>query len=145
MKKNKKYKIVINNKLKAFGQTDTSKKLIEINKKKHKGDKAQLADTIKHEKYHAAHPKASEKTTYKKTDVHSKSEEMNLLAKLKNAPLETKKKLNYKKGSLKRKFGMKGSTKPGDFIAKANAMKQKRVINNNQSASRVRVARMGLV
>jgi hypothetical protein len=123
MKKNRKYKIVINNKLKAFGQTDTKTKLIEINKKKHKGDKKQLADTVKHEIFHAKHPKATEKTTYKKTDIHSKKEEMKFLAKLKNVK---RKKLNYKKGALKRKFKMKSfePVEPGSFIRKSQDLKR---------------------
>lgn len=50
---------------------------------------------------------------------------MNLLAKLKNAPEERKKKMNYKKGALKRKFHMKSDEKiePGSFIRKFNENK----------------------
>src|ERR1035437_4795456 len=67
VKKKKKAKIVVNNKMKAFGQTDTKTGVVEINRMKHKNDKKQLADTIKHELYHVKHPQATEKQTYKQT------------------------------------------------------------------------------
>ena len=80
----KKPKIVINNKIRAYGTEDDKTGVIEINKKKHKGDKAELRDTIAHELYHFKHPKATEKKTYKKvgSEIHSK-EVKKLLNKLK--------------------------------------------------------------
>lgn len=73
-KKYKGYKVKVDNKMKWFGDTDTEKKIIRINKKKSlkHGGKAELKDTIFHEKYHAAHPGALEKTTYKKTKQYIK-------------------------------------------------------------------------
>ncbi len=57
--------------------TDTNKKTIQINKTlskkrlvsgaKNKHNYPGVADTIFHELYHVKHPKATEKTTYKKT------------------------------------------------------------------------------
>lgn len=80
-----KYKHIVVNNLKykgnaIYGETDTNKKTIKINKnlskkkpthkrpitkKAHKYP--EVADTIYHEIYHSKHPKATEKTTYKKT------------------------------------------------------------------------------
>ena len=145
MRKNKKYKIVVNNKIKAYGQTDTRTKLIEINRKKHKGNKKELADTIKHEITHIQHPKWTEKKVANSTPElkdQSKSLEEKMLAKLKDA----KKSRNYKKGALKRKFHMKSDEKiePGSFIRKFNENKGQ-IIRNNQPISKVRIARMGLV
>ena len=67
-----KIRIKINNKMKWLGTAEkdkSSKKfgLIEINKKKHKGDKAELASTIKHEIMHIKHPNMTEAEIYKKT------------------------------------------------------------------------------
>ncbi len=135
----KKLKIKINNKIKSYGQSDTQSGLIEINKKKHKNDKKQLADTIKHEIYHVKHPQASEKATIKNTgklENMSKSEQNRLIAKLRM------KKLNYQGGALKRKLKMKGVLKTGDMITKMN---EQRSITSNQSISKKRVAIMGLV
>lgn len=138
-KKKTKPKIVINNKIKAFGQTDTKIGRIEINRKKHKGDRSQLADTIKHELYHVKHPKAHEKTVYKKTPAigsMSKSEEDNLISKLRN------KSLNYKVGIAKKKLKLKGDLKPGDLISKMNDNK---VIKNNQLSQKEKISIMGMV
>lgn len=69
-----KFKMKTNNGLgKVLGQVEVTDKkskkykVIEINVKTHKGDKAELASTIKHEMMHVAHPKMHEKTVYKKT------------------------------------------------------------------------------
>lgn len=139
--KKPKVKIKINNHLKAYGETDTSTNIIQINKKKHKGNKRELADTIKHELYHVKHPNATEKTTYKATGKlknMSYAEEQKYLAKLRN------KSINYKVGSMKRKFKMNGKTKPGDFISEMN---KRKIIkkSDNQSVSKQRIAIMGLV
>lgn len=139
MKRNKKYKIVVNNKIKAYGQSDTRTKLIEVNKKKHKGNKKELADTVLHEIKHLQHPKWSEKKVANSTpELENQSESLRqkMLAKLKDA----QKTRNYKKGALKRKFHMKSDEKvvPGSFISKMNEMKQKRITSNNQSGSKAR-------
>lgn len=77
----KKYKFVVDNRLKfkgqpIFGETDDKKRIIKINKKlsKKKTKKKlnahkypELADTIYHENLHAKHPKMTEKIAYKKT------------------------------------------------------------------------------
>lgn len=68
----KKRRIKVNNKLNAFGQEDDQTGTIEINKKKHKGDKQELADTILHEITHAKHPKMKEKNVYKSTPKKGK-------------------------------------------------------------------------
>lgn len=141
-KSKKKPKIVINNKMKAFGQTDVKTKVVEINKKKHKGDKKQLADTIKHELYHVKHPKATEKQTYKNTgklENMSNSEQNKLIAKLRM------KKINYKGGAMKRKLKMKGDLKAGDMISKMNEQKRSNIKSNNQPISKERLAIMGMV
>ncbi len=139
--KKKKAKIVVNNKIKAYGQTDTKTNLIEINKKKHHGDKRQLADTIKHEIYHTKHPKAHEKTVYKKTghiENMSSQEQNKYLAKLRM------KGINQKVGAVKRKFKLKGQAKTGDLISEIN--KRKITRKTNQSIPRKeRVSIMGLV
>ncbi len=123
LKKKKKAKIVVNNHMRAFGQTDTKTKVVEINKKKHKGDKRELADTIKHELLHVKHPKMHEKTVYKKTKKEIPyAEQQRLIAKLRTATR------NQKVGAIKRKLHInKGvATKPGDLIAKMNSQKAKR-------------------
>lgn len=78
VKKKKVYKIKIDNKLKgAYGETDTTKKVIKINKKLHKDKKYKrvkankdgtesLRNTIKHEKLHAKYPSLSEKAVRSK-------------------------------------------------------------------------------
>ena len=94
----KKKTIVVNNKLKEFGNEENGR--IEINVRKHKGDKAQLADTLHHELMHRAHPKMSEKKVYKKTAIDmskmSYAEKAKLVAKMRM------KKLNYKGGAIRR-------------------------------------------
>lgn len=129
----KKLKIGVNNKLKgAFGETVIAKgkpTVIRINVKRHKGDKAELADTVKHELFHAKHPKASEKATQKAMPkTINQSEQARLIAKLKGG--------NYIQGAAKRKLGISKKDKlaPGDLINKARAM-----------TSRARLAFMGLI
>ena len=121
-KSKKKPKFVINNKIKGYGQMDTKTNLIEINKKKHKGDRRELADTIKHEWLHVKHPKMHEKMVYKKTGEISRAEQDKLIAKLRM------KKLNYKSGAIKRKLKIHAGekTEPGTFISKMNAQKAAR-------------------
>lgn len=119
----KKPRIGVNNKMKgSYGETIISKgkpPVIKINVKKHKGDRAELADTIKHELMHARHPKMHEKTVYKKTEkALSHAEQEKLISKLRM------KKLNYRGGAVKRKLKLgRVKTKPGELITKARATK----------------------
>lgn len=145
-KKKPKMKVVVNNKIKAYGQVDVSKKkrkkltIIEVNKKKHKGNKAELADTIKHEMEHVKHPNASEKTIHASTPAHmSQAEQDRLVAKLRM------KKLNYKSGAAKRRFKMgPKQTNPGDLISKMNESKRPKN-KPSKSISKTRLAIMGLM
>lgn len=144
----KKIKLKVNNKLKgALGSSDFKKGniptgKIEINIKRHKGDKAELASTIKHEMYHVKHPKATEKETYKataKTKI-SPAEQTALLAKLRM------KSLNYKSGAIKRKFKMGNtSTKAGDMITRMNEQKSSNIKRKSNNLSKRSVAIRGLV
>lgn len=138
---------IIKKKLKgALGMTHFDKKNkptkieIHVKHKQHK-DKAELASTIKHEIYHAKHPKATEKETYKatrKTKI-SPSEQAQLIAKLRT------KSLNYKGGAVKRKFKMgKSELKPGDMITKMNTLK-KSINKDKKSISKTKLSIMGLV
>lgn len=73
----KTYKKKTTNKSKYFGVTDTNKKTIHINKSlskkrlvsgaKNKKHYPGVLDTITHESLHVLHPKATEKSVYKKT------------------------------------------------------------------------------
>lgn len=153
MRKKRKIKIIINNKLKgALGASDFKGKgrptqlkptgKIHINVKAHKGNRAELASTIKHEILHVKHPKMTEKQVYKKTSKSkiSHAEQSRLISKLRMS------KINKKAGSLKRKFKMgKVSTNPGDFISKMNETKRSSIINLNNPLSKRQVAIMGLV
>jgi len=108
MKKRKTLKVVTNNKMKAYGSYDPKTNVIEINKKKHKGDQAELADTINHEMLHAKHPDMSEREVKKKASSY--------------VPVSSNmKSIHYKMGAMKRKFKMTASDeiKPGSFIEKA--------------------------
>lgn len=122
-KKKKKAKIVVDNKMKgSYGEEDPNTGKIRINVKAHKGDKAELASTVKHELLHAKHPKMTEKEVYKRT-AKTKipyAEQQKLLAKLRN------KKINYKMGAAKRRFKIKGKTRVGDLITNMNAQKTAR-------------------
>ena len=64
-----KYRVKIDNKMRYFGETDTKKKVIKINKRKSKstGTKGELIDSINHEVQHAKHPHLSERQTEKRT------------------------------------------------------------------------------
>jgi len=80
----KKYRVKKDNKMKWFGDTDTTKKIIRINIKKSKqtGKKrgmlgrkvrnGEVLDTILHETLHAKHPKKSEREITKLTPKVSK-------------------------------------------------------------------------
>lgn len=123
----KKYKIKVNNKMKgALGAMDPKTNEVFINVKKHKGDKKELASTIKHELMHIKHPKMTEKQVYKRTAKTkiSPQEQSKLLAKLRH------KKLNYKVGAIKRKLKFKKDEKveTGSLIRKANLSRQKLAI-----------------
>lgn len=148
----KKITIKINNKMKGtYGSSDFTGKgkptqqkptgKIEINVKRHKGDRAELASTIKHELHHVKYPKATEKETYKatrKTNI-SPAEQDRLIAKLRMG------KINQKAGAIKRKFKMgNGDTKPGDLISKMNEQKSN-IKRNSNNLSKQQVAIRGLV
>lgn len=144
LKGKKKYKIGVNNKMKgALGRMDPNTNRIEINVRKHKGDKAELASTIKHEIMHVKHPKMTEKEVYKRTAKTKipEGEQKQLLSKLRN------KKLNYKTGVLRRKFKMKSSepVSPGTFISKMNEDKQPRITNINNLPKVEKISVMGLI
>ena len=82
MPKVKRLKIRVNNKIRSYGQEDDRTGEIQINVRKHKGDKKELADTIKHEVIHLHHPKMHEKTVYKKTKGEMRSKEISKFLKL---------------------------------------------------------------
>jgi len=140
-RKKKKVKITVNNKLKEYGNEENGK--IEINLRKHKGDKAELADTIHHELLHAKHPKASEKQIQKKTKIEMSK--MTYAEKERLAAKVRMKGLNYKGGALKRKFKMgRGNVEPGAFINKLNESKHKKLAKN-RGISPKKLGIMGLV
>jgi len=124
--KKKKYNISVNNKLKgAFGSMNPKTNHIEINVKKHKGDKRELASTIKHELMHVNHPKMTERQVYKRTAKTkiSPQEQNKLIAKLRH------KKLNYKIGAIKRKFKLgRNKVETGGLIKQSNLSRQKLAI-----------------
>ena len=135
----RKKKVVIDNHIKAFGEEEGGK--IKINVRKHKGDKKELADTIVHESYHAKHPKATEKTTYKVTRKVMKnmpvSEQDKLVARVKAN--------HYKSGALKRKFKMgRVHHKAGDFITRMNESKSSEKQTNSKPSLR-RIAIDGMI
>lgn len=111
--------------MEEFGNEENGK--IEINVRKHKGDKAELADTVFHEEFHAKHPKASERTTYKKTRKVMK--ELSYAEKEKLAAKVRMKKIHYKLGAAKRRHKISRSDKvePGDMIRKNNESKPRRI------------------
>lgn len=120
----KKYKLRVNNKMRGAlasvnigrnGKVESKDGIpkIEVNVKAHKGDRAELASTIKHELMHVKYPKMTEKQVYKRTAKTKilPEEQHKLLAKLK------RKKLNYKLGAQKRKYKLGRSERPaGTFI-----------------------------
>jgi hypothetical protein len=142
--KKTKLKIGVDNKMKgSYGETDIQKgkkPIIRINVKKHNGNKEELADTIRHEMYHAKHPKATEKKTYAAMPKKiSEAEQNRLIAKLRT------KKSNYKVGAIKRKLGITRhqKTQPGDFIKRMNEMK---ITKPKKSIGKTnKVSMMGLV
>ncbi len=124
-KKKKMPTVTVNNRLKgSFGATEivgNKPTKIEVNVKRHKGDKAELADTIHHEMMHAKHPNMKEKTVRNKTandmKTMSQAEKDKLVAKVR------RKKLNYATGAVKRKLKIgAATTEPGELISKAKSM-----------------------
>lgn len=83
------YKVKVDNKMPYFGETDTSKHLIRINKRKAKAthQKGELFDSIYHEVAHSKHPRMKEKTiqalTERNTKYASKKTKAKLYAKVK--------------------------------------------------------------
>lgn len=138
----KKLKIKVNNKLREYGNEQGGK--IEINVRKHRGDKAELADTIIHEMNHAKSPRASEKKIQQKTKIDmskmSYAEKENLAKKLRH------KSINYKLGAAKRRFKITSSDKvePGDLIKRFKTQEPK-TNSNSQGISREKLSIMGLV
>jgi hypothetical protein len=120
-KKKIKYKMGVDNKLKgSYGMTIIEKgktPVVKINVKRHNGNKAELADTIKHELLHVKHPKMTEKEVYKKTKGKMSAKEQDqMIAKL------HKKHINYRMGAAKRVFKKSESTQPGDLINKSKEL-----------------------
>jgi len=125
-----KVKLTVNNRMRgSLGRINLDRKgkkvgkklKVEINVKAHKGDKKELASSIKHELTHAKYPKMSEKEVYKRTRKTkiTPQEQTNLLSKLRMA------KINNKIGAIKRKLkiGRKDRVEPGTFISKINESK----------------------
>lgn len=127
--------------MEEFGNEENGK--IQVNIRKHKGNIGELADTVKHELYHAKHPKASEKKTYAITRKAMK--EMSYVEKQKLAAKVRNKKTHYAQGALKRKFKMGNhKVEPGEFIKKFNeTRRQKR--SSSKSISLRRISIDGLV
>lgn len=67
----KKFKRIIDNKMRWLGDTNLEKRVIRINKKKNKQahQSGELLDTIIHEELHAKHPNISEKRVVKKAEM----------------------------------------------------------------------------
>lgn len=121
VKKKKKPSLVVDNKIKAYGEEQGGK--IKINLSKHKGNKSEIADTVYHESYHAKHPKATEKVTYQKT--HAAMKEMSYNEKVSLANKVKMKNNHYAQGAAKRKLGITRHEKmtPGSLISKMNEQK----------------------
>lgn len=69
-KKQKKWKRIVDNKMRDYGEIDDVKKVIRIRKKPFKTGhwkKDEVMDTVVHEEMHKNHPKMHEKTIDKKT------------------------------------------------------------------------------
>jgi hypothetical protein len=140
-KRVKKKKIVVDNHIRAFGEEEGGK--IKINVRRHKGDKEELADTVYHESYHARHPKATEKATYKKTAKAMK--EMSYSEKVKLADSIHRKSIHYRQGSLKRKLKLgRGKVVPGTFYKKYNELKFQNKQNRRNKISPRKLGIMGL-
>lgn len=121
-----KAKITVNNRLKGtLGDMDPKTNRIRINVRAHKGDRAELASTIKHELMHVRRPKLTEKQVYKRTAKTriSPAEQSRLIAKLRH------KRLNYKIGAVKRKLKINRSDKmePGSLISRATPLTKRQV------------------
>lgn len=72
----KRWKRVVDNKMRSFGETNLGKRIIRINKKMHKDKSPRFGiskkditviNTIVHEEMHSKHPKMHEKTVRKLT------------------------------------------------------------------------------
>lgn len=140
-KKKPKVKVMVDNKIKGSlgasefrgkGRPNDKKPTgkILINVKAHKGDRAELASTIKHELMHVQNPKMTEREVYKRTAKTkiSPMEQSKLLAKLRH------KRFHYKTGAVKRKLKLKGEVSAGELINKSRP-----------SSSRERLVLMGMV
>lgn len=87
--KRKKWKRLVDNRMRDYGDTDIDKRVIRVNKSKKKNKKrGDIIDTIVHEEDHAKHPRKHEKTVRRDTK-----------RKLKRMSRETKQRLysKYKK------------------------------------------------
>lgn len=138
----KKAKIVVNNKLKrSFGAMNPKTNKIEINLKAHKGDKKELASTIKHEILHVKHPKMTEKEVYKrsaKTKI-SEVEQNRLLSQLKT------KTRHYREGAAKKKYKLSRDFKPGELFNKAKENQSEYAKGLTEETNKTQVAIRGLV
>lgn len=70
-KKQKKWKRIVDNKMKCYGDIDDKKKVIRIRKKPFKTGKwkkDEVINTVVHEEMHKNHPKMHEKTVHKNTN-----------------------------------------------------------------------------
>lgn len=142
VKKKRKAAIKVDNHIKAFGEEEGGK--IKINVRKHfrgvKGTKSplmELADTVYHETYHAKHPNATEKVTYKKT--RSAMNEMSHEDKMRLA----RKVLHYKAGAVKRKLKLgRGNVEPGAMYRK---YKQSESVKKSVKKPNKRLGIIGLV
>lgn len=142
--KKKKAKVMVNNKIRAFGQMDPKTNVVEINVRKHKGDKTELANSIHHELLHVKYPNMKEKEVANKADKEtlqmSPAEKNALVAKVRG------KKLHYKQGAMKRKFKLgRMDAEPGTFISQVNENRQERIINGEQPRDDKDLAVYGLI
>jgi len=138
--KRKKIKISVDNKIRAFGEEQGGK--IKINVEKHKGNVKELADSVYHEVFHAKHPQATEKATYKKT--HEAMKEMSLSEKRALADKVKRKTMHYKAGAVKRKFKMgRGAVEPGAMYKKYKETASEKSSSPKKSVDKISI--MGLV
>lgn len=156
-KSKKKYKIVVNNKMRdAMGNVNIDREgkssdgkpiKIQINmrahKKKGKLDKAELASTVKHELLHIEEPKLTEKEVASRTAKTKipPAEQAELLKKLHRTTLAGR------EGALRKKYKMKPGEKvePGAIFNKAKEVSQKTAQNEDKMPLKKRVAFMGLI
>lgn len=76
----KKFKRVVDNKMRGYGDIDLKKKVIRVNKARCKTrQKGEIIDTIVHEELHRLHPKKGEREIEKLTTKKVKS--MNTIVK----------------------------------------------------------------